>query len=66
MTILHALKSFLTGMPPHELNQKIGATIELRQNVMLSQGLCNGTRLTVYKDMSVTACFDMELSVVVC
>jgi hypothetical protein len=47
ITILHTLKSFSAGMSPHELHLKIGAVIKLRQNVMLSQGLCSGMRLTI-------------------
>lgn len=36
-----------TGLPPHELNLKIGAIIMLIRNISIREGLCNGTRLQV-------------------
>jgi ATP-dependent DNA helicase PIF1 len=36
-----------TGMPPHELKLKVDAVIMLLWNLMPSQGLCNGMRLTI-------------------
>ena len=34
-----------SGMPPHDLNLKVGFIIILLHNLGLEQGLCNGTRL---------------------
>ena len=36
-----------SGMPPHKLVLKVGATIMLLRNLNRSQGMCNGTRLQI-------------------
>ena len=36
-----------SGMPPHKLLLKKGAIIMLLQNLDISKGLCNGTRVLV-------------------
>ncbi|GBM85913.1 hypothetical protein AVEN_222423-1 [Araneus ventricosus] len=38
-----------TGLPPYELNLKIGCIIMLLRNLAPSKGLCNGTRLIITK-----------------
>ncbi|GBM90007.1 hypothetical protein AVEN_43453-1 [Araneus ventricosus] len=40
-----------SGMPPHELNLKVGAVVMLLRNLNPSAGLCNGTRLIIRKLM---------------
>ncbi|GJY88374.1 DNA helicase [Tanacetum coccineum] len=40
------------GLPPHELELKVGSPIMLLRNVNLSGGLCNGTRMIVRSLMS--------------
>ncbi|XP_058764575.1 uncharacterized protein LOC131638032 [Vicia villosa] len=42
---LSALKT--SGLPNHSIKLKIGTTIMLLRNLDQSEGLCNGTRLTV-------------------
>ncbi|XP_058775274.1 uncharacterized protein LOC131649531 [Vicia villosa] len=42
---LNALKT--SGLPNHSIKLKVGATIILMRNLDQSEGLCNGTRLTV-------------------
>ena len=42
---LHSLN--FNGIPPHELNLKIGIPIMLLRNLNQSIGLCNGTRLII-------------------
>ncbi|XP_058747634.1 uncharacterized protein LOC131620510 [Vicia villosa] len=42
---LNALKT--SGLPNHSIKVKVGATIMLMRNLDQSEGLCNGTRLTV-------------------
>ena len=37
----------VTGLPPHELNLKIGIQIILIRNINPASGLCNGTRLII-------------------
>ena len=36
-----------SGMPPHELKLKIGATIMLLRNLNAANGQCNGTRAII-------------------
>ncbi|XP_057291716.1 ATP-dependent DNA helicase pif1-like isoform X1 [Hydractinia symbiolongicarpus] len=36
-----------SGMPPHQLNVKVGCVVMLLRNLSLKDGLCNGTRLMV-------------------
>ncbi|KHJ94093.1 hypothetical protein OESDEN_05985 [Oesophagostomum dentatum] len=36
-----------SGMPPHELRLRKGATVMLLRNLDVMAGLCNGTRLVV-------------------
>ncbi|XP_057443842.1 uncharacterized protein LOC130735994 [Lotus japonicus] len=36
-----------SGLPPHKLSLKIGVPVILMRNIDQSNGLCNGTRLTV-------------------
>ena len=36
-----------SGLPPHSLNVKEGSIVMLLENLSLSDGLCNGTRLKV-------------------
>lgn len=43
------LNSIREGLPPHELNLKIGAIVMLIRNLSITDGLCNGTRLKVTK-----------------
>ncbi|GJR46961.1 DNA helicase [Tanacetum coccineum] len=40
------------GLPPHELELKVGSPIMILRNVNLSGGLCNGTRMIVRSLMS--------------
>jgi ATP-dependent DNA helicase PIF1 len=40
------------GMPPHELNLKIGAVVILLRNLDPTRALCNGTRMVVKQIMS--------------
>ncbi|GJT71904.1 DNA helicase [Tanacetum coccineum] len=40
------------GFPPHKLQLKVGSPIMLLQNVNLSVGLCNGTRMIIISLMS--------------
>ena len=42
---LHILN--FNGVPPHELNLKIGTPIMLLWNLNQSLGLCNGTKLII-------------------
>ena len=42
----------ISGMPPHELNLKIGLPIMLLRNINPNAGLCNGTRLKIQKVFS--------------
>lgn len=37
----------LTGLPPHNLNLKIGAPVILLRNIDPTRGLCNGTRMMI-------------------
>ena len=37
----------LSGLPPHELQLKIGAVVMLMRNLCAHHGLCNGTRLII-------------------
>jgi len=39
--------SEMTGLPPHELNLKVGAIVMLLHNMNVAHGLLNGTRLIV-------------------
>ncbi|UYV76683.1 hypothetical protein LAZ67_14001748 [Cordylochernes scorpioides] len=41
-----------TGMPPHQLNLKIGAIVMLLRNMNPKQGLCNGTRMVIQRMFS--------------
>ncbi len=42
------LHTFLPpGMPPYDLNLKIGAVYMLLRNMCVKEGLCNGTRFTL-------------------
>jgi len=36
-----------SGIPPHELELKIGAIVIMLKNIISRQGMCNGTRLIV-------------------
>ena len=36
-----------SGMPPHELKLKIGATVILLRNLNSAKGQCNGTRAII-------------------
>jgi ATP-dependent DNA helicase PIF1 len=36
-----------SGMPPHELNLKIGAVVMLLRNLNAANGQCNGTRAII-------------------
>ena len=36
-----------TGLPPFQLDLKVGCPIMLLRNIALKEGLCNGTRLIV-------------------
>lgn len=42
---LNALKTY--GLPNHSIKLKVGVTIMLMHNLDQSEGLCNGTRMTV-------------------
>jgi hypothetical protein len=46
---IETLNSIREGLPPHELNLKIGAIVMLIRNLSITDGLCNGTRLKVTK-----------------
>ncbi len=37
----------ISGLPPHELNLKIGLPVMLIRNINANTGLCNGTRLII-------------------
>ena len=49
----------LTGLPPHELNLKVGAIVMLLRNMNVALGLLNGTRLIV-RNMYTNA-LDLEI-----
>ena len=46
-----------TGMPPFNLNLKIGAIVMLLKNMSIKSGLCNGTRMVIERcnDQSILA-----------
>jgi ATP-dependent DNA helicase PIF1 len=44
---LHSLD--VSGMPPHDLNLKVGYQVMLLRNIAPEKGLCNGTRLVITK-----------------
>ncbi|XP_074349335.1 uncharacterized protein LOC141689057 [Apium graveolens] len=47
------LKSInILGLPPHELNLKVGVAVMLMRNLNQTLGLCNGTKLVVTKCLS--------------
>ena len=42
----------ISGMPPHELNLKVGLPVMLIRNINANSGLCNGTRLIIKRIFS--------------